>query len=91
MAASSKPSSSGMQTSTQDDRDLVLEQVFQRLAAGRRDDEVFAELLQDDLIGEQLGRLIVDQKDVDLFVVHHRVAPISDAATCGWRAATARC
>ena len=55
----------------QDDRDFVLEQVFQRLAAGRGDDEVFVELLQDHFIGEQLGRLIVDQQDVDLFVVCH--------------------
>ena len=48
----------------QDDGDFVLQQVFQRFAAGGGDDEVFAELLQDHLIGEQLGRLIVDQEDV---------------------------
>ena len=50
----------------QNDRDFVLEQIFQRLAAGRGVDEIFVELLQDDLIAEQLRRLIVDQQDVDL-------------------------
>ena len=75
----------------QNDGDFVLEQKFERLAAGGGDDQIFAELLQDDLIGEQLGRLIVHQKDVDLLVVHHRNAPISGAATCGWRAAAVRC
>ena len=75
----------------QDDRDLVLEQDLERLAAGGRDDQVLAELLQDDFIGQQLRRLVVDQKDVDLFMVHHLATPISDAATCGWRGAVARC
>ena len=75
----------------QDDRDLVLEQVFKRLAARGGDDEVLAELLQDHLIGEQLGRLIVHEEDVDFLMLHHLVPPISDAATCEWRAAIARC
>ena len=75
----------------QDDGDFVLEQKFQRLAPGSGDDQIFAKLLQDDLIGEQLRRLIVDQKDVYLFVVHHRASPVSGAATCVWRAAIARC
>ena len=35
MAASSKPSSSGMQTSIRIDGDLVLEQILQRLASPR--------------------------------------------------------
>ena len=55
------------------DRDLVLEQEFECLAAGSRDDEVFAELFQNNFIGEQLCRLIVDQKNVHLFVAHHRM------------------
>ena len=70
----------------QDDRDVVLEQIFQRFAAGGRDDEVFAEFLQNDLIGEQLCRLVVNQKNVDLLVVHHVFAPINDVATCVSRA-----
>ena len=60
----------------QDDRDFVLEQKFQRFAAGSRDHEILAEFLQDDFIGKQLGRLIVDQKDVYLFMVHHHAAPL---------------
>ena len=55
----------------QNDRNFVLEQVFERLAPRGRDDKIFAELLQNDFIGQQLRRLIVDQKDVYLFVVHH--------------------
>ena len=52
--------------------------------------KVFAELLQYHFIGEQLRRLVVDQKDVDLFMVHHWT-PLSDAATCGSQAAIDRC
>ena len=52
----------------QDDRDLVLEQMLQRFLTGGRLDEVFAELAKDDLIGQQLRGLVVDQQDVDLFV-----------------------
>ena len=55
----------------QDDRDFVLEQVFQRFAAGGGDDEILAELLQDDLIGEKLCRLVVNQQNVYFLMVHH--------------------
>ena len=57
----------------QNDGDFVLEQVFQGFATGSGNDEVFSEFLQDYLVGEQLRRLIVDQKDIYLFMVHHRV------------------
>src|SRR3984885_528017 len=50
--------------------DFVLEEIFQRFAARGRHHEVLAELLEDNLIGEQLGWLIVNQKDVYLFLVH---------------------
>ena len=40
----------------QDDRDLVLEQVLQRFLAGRRLDEVLAELAKDHLIGRAASR-----------------------------------
>ena len=73
----------------QNDRYFVLEQVFQRFAAGGGDNEIFTELLENDLIGQKLGRLIVDQKDIYLFMVHHLLSPVSDAATCGWREAIA--
>ncbi|OIQ65460.1 hypothetical protein GALL_529810 [mine drainage metagenome] len=55
----------------QDDRNFVLEQVFERFTSRARDDKILAELLENNLIGQQLRRLIIDQKDVYLFVVHH--------------------
>ena len=58
-----------MQTSIRTTAISVLEQMLQRLLAGRRLDEIVAELMQDHLIGEQLGGLIVDQQDVDLVVL----------------------
>ena len=76
IAASSKPSSSGMQTSTR----MTATSFFSRCSSasrpGRGLDQIFAKLLQDDLIAQQLGRLIVDQQDVDLFVVRSCAAPI---------------
>ena len=55
----------------QDDGDVVLEQEFERFAPRGRRDQVLAELLQDDFIGEQLCRLIVHQKNIDFLLVHH--------------------
>ena len=55
----------------EDHRSLVLEQVFESLPAGGGNGEIFAELLQDNLVGQQFCRLIVNQKDVYFFVVHH--------------------
>jgi hypothetical protein len=65
----------------EDDRDLVLEQNLQRLAPGGSGNEVLAEILQNHFVGEKLGRLVVHQKYVDLFMVHLE-KPISDATTC---------
>ena len=73
MAASSKPSSSGMQTSTRMTATSFLSRYSSASRPEATDDEIFAEFLQDHLIGQQLGRLIVDQKDVYLFMVHHGV------------------
>ena len=61
----------------QNHRDRVLEKVLQRLAAGSGDDEIFAELLQDHFIGEQLRRLIVNQQNVYVVLVCHLLAPIA--------------
>ena len=74
----------------QNNRDFVLEQVFKRFPAGSGGNEIFSKFLQNNLIGEQLRRLIVDQKDVYFFMVHHR-APINGVATCVWQEAAARC
>src|SRR6267154_3549888 len=53
----------------QNDGDFVLEEEFERLPAGRGDHEILSKLLQDNFIGQQLGRLIVDQEDVYLVMV----------------------
>jgi hypothetical protein len=74
----------------QDDGDVVLEQDFQRLAAGGRNNEILAQLLQDHLIRQKLRRLIVDEEDVDLFMISHQRHRINDEATCGWREAAVR-
>ncbi len=74
----------------QDDGDVVLEQELERFASGRSLDQVLAEFLQDDLIGEQLRWLVVHQKNVYLVLVHHLHTPVSGVATFEWRAATAR-
>ena len=50
--------------------------------------QVLAELAEDRLVGKQLRRLIVHQKDVYFLLVHH--LPINGVATFGWRGATAR-
>ena len=49
----------------QHDGDLVSQQLLQRLVGRVRLDQVLAELGQDHLIAQQLGRLVVDQQDVD--------------------------
>src|SRR3981081_739809 len=57
----------------QNNRNFVLEQVFERFPSRCGGGEVFAKLLKNDLIGKQLGRLIIDEKNVYLFMVHHRM------------------
>ena len=49
---------------------FVLEQIFQGFSSRSRYHEIFAKLLENNLISEQLGWLIVNQKDVYLFLVH---------------------
>ena len=49
----------------QDDGNLVLEQLLQRLAGRRRLDQVLTEVTQNDLVAQKLGWLVVDQEDVD--------------------------
>ena len=68
IAASSKPSSSGMQTSTRTTATSFLQQLLERLARRVGPDQVLAELPQDHLVAQQLRRLVVDQQNVDLVV-----------------------
>jgi hypothetical protein len=55
----------------QHDRDIVLEQVGQRLLGRAGLDEVLSQVAENSLVAEQLSGLVVDQKDVDLFLGAH--------------------
>ena len=74
----------------EDDGNVVLEQELERFPPGRSLDQVLAEFLEDDFIGEQLRRLIVNQKNVYLVLLHHLLTPVSGVTTFVSRAATAR-
>ena len=54
-----------------DDGDIHFKQIFECLPARRRLDQVHADVLQNDLVAQQLGRLIVNQKDIHLIVAAH--------------------
>ena len=80
----------------QHDRDIGFEQVDERLLRRAGLEQRLAELLQDDLVAQQLGRLVVDQQDVDGIGGHDglrsiRRASLNGAATCGAPRAAARC
>ena len=55
----------------QQDRHVVAQQLIERLARRRRLDQVLVEILEDHLIGQQLGGLVVHQEDVDLIGFCH--------------------
>ena len=59
----------------ENNRDFVLEELFERLSGRRGLDEVLAQLGQDRLVTQQLGWLIVDQQDIDLVVRSHFLSP----------------
>ena len=64
----------------QDDRDVVLQNLLQRLAAGLRLDQILIEVAQDDFVAEQLCGLIIHQENIDAVPLGHRPVP-SGAAT----------
>ena len=55
--------------------DVVLQDLLQRLPAGRGLDQVLAQVAQHHLVAQQLRRLIVDQKNIDWLVRVHRRDP----------------
>ena len=57
----------------QDDRDIGLEQIGQRLLGRGGRDQIFAQLLQHHLIAEQLAGLIIHQQDIDGILVLPRL------------------
>ena len=96
MAAVSKPSMSGMLTSSRMTAKSCSQQLPQRLRAGAGRDEVLAQVLQDRLVDQQLLRQVVHDQDVDLVVVmpsssrplgpdRRRSPPIDGSATNGPR------
>ena len=56
---------------SQNDRDLGLQQLRQRVSRGRDLDQVLAKILQDRFVGEKLSRGVVHQQDVDRLVWAH--------------------
>ena len=67
----------------EDDRNVLTQQLLQRLPSRSRLDQIFAELLQDHFIAEQLRRLIVDQQDVHWIADCAALRPgLTDAARC---------
>jgi len=72
----------------ENDRNVVLEQELQGLARRRGLDQVLVQFVENDLVGEQLVGLIVDQEDVD-FLGHD--SGLSGAATSAARTTAVRC
>jgi hypothetical protein len=72
-----------------DDRDFALEQMLERLARPVRGDQVRVEVPQNCFISQQLGWLVVDQKNIDP-VFRHRPR-LTGAASCGEPTTIARC
>ncbi len=90
IAASSKPSRSGMQTSIR----ISATSFFSRHSNASRAEEALKQLLADlgehDLVAQQLRLLIVDQQDVHLVRAAFAGWVLTDAATCAAPRATAR-
>ena len=55
-----------MMTSIEHDRELGLEQMLERLARRSRRHQGRVDAAKDGAIGQQLGRLIIDQQDADV-------------------------
>ena len=73
------------------DRHVVAQELVERLARRGRLQERLVELLEDDLVAQQLRRLVVDEEDVDPVVAVHAIGSISDAATCAEPTGAAPC
>ena len=82
-------------------RDLVAQELLERLVGGAGGDQVLVQLLEDGLIAEQLAGLVVDQQDRDSLVGAHRsplrrlrshsASLLNGGATSAARRAAARC
>ena len=72
---------------------LMTQQLLERLAPRAGLDQVFAELLQDHFVTEQLRRLIVDEKNIYRIrdCDPYATTDLSDAAKCEAPKAAAPC
>ena len=59
----------------EDDGNVMLEEVFERLFGRGSLDEPLAELGQNGLVAQEFGWLVVDQQDIDLVLRGHRPSP----------------
>src|SRR5262249_17958621 len=77
----------------QHDRDVALQQDLQGFRRRAGLDQVLTELRQDRLIVQQFGWLVIDQQDVDLFLVDHGASPLTSgrSLTFGTRALVPSC
>ena len=67
----------------EDDRNLQLQKLLQCVAGGSGLHQIFSELTQNGLVAQELGRLIVDQQDVNLVVRGHRFSPLPGRSRSG--------
>jgi hypothetical protein len=56
----------------QDDCNILLEELLECLPGRSGFDEVFAEARENRLVAQELGRLIIDQQDVDPVIRGHQ-------------------
>jgi hypothetical protein len=66
----------------EDDGNILFQQLLERLPGRSRLDESLAEIGENRLIAQKLGRLVVDQQDVDLVVRGHQTLSAL-VASCG--------
>jgi len=59
----------------EDDGNVMLEEVFERLFGRGGLDQPLAQLGENRLVAQELGRLVVDQQDIDLVLRGHRPSP----------------
>src|SRR5262245_9988760 len=71
------------------DRDVRLEEMVERLPGRPRLDQGLAEITEHRLVAEQLGRLIVDEEDVDAFL--RTQGHLTGVATREGQTAVVRC
>src|SRR5690606_13475624 len=75
----------------QNNRDVRLEQDFERLLGGCGLDQGLVEFGEYDFVARQLAGLVVDEEDLDPLLVFLRLHHLSGAATCAAPPSAALC